>query len=67
MKRIRWTEDRLLLDNTLVRAGEEMEMGDTEADGFVTNGVAEHVTAGKGTSNLEPRTSNDKKEVNGNG
>lgn len=39
--KIRFTEDRILLDQTKVSAGEEKDFPDDEAFAFVANGVAE--------------------------
>lgn len=38
--KIKWTEDRRLPDNRLVRAGEEADYPDAEARAYINNGVA---------------------------
>lgn len=45
--KIRFNEDRVLLDNSRVNAGEERDFPDDEAAAFVANGVAEFVTSPK--------------------
>lgn len=50
--KIRFIEDRILIDQSRVNAGEERDFDDAEAAGFVANGVAEFVI----TENEEAET-----------
>lgn len=40
MSKIIFTESRMLLDNSVVKVGEERDFGDAENSAFVQNGVA---------------------------
>lgn len=52
MKKIRFTEERVLLDNSRVNIGDEREFDDDEAAAFVNNGVAEFVATAKPTKEV---------------
>jgi len=54
MKKIRFTEDRRLPDNTIILAGEVAEFAAADADAYVNNQVAEHVPPPKPTKE-EPK------------
>jgi hypothetical protein len=48
MGKIRFIEERRLLDNCLVQIGDERDFGDEENAAFVLNGVAEFVEPPEG-------------------
>ena len=45
MSKIIFTESRMLLDNSVVKAGDERDFGDAENTAFVQNGVAKLVVS----------------------
>lgn len=45
MSKIIFTESRMLLDNSVVKAGDERDFGDAENTAFVQNGVAKWVVS----------------------
>lgn len=53
MSRIRFTEERRLLDDSIVQTGEEKDFGDAENAAFVANGVAEWVERPAGNAEEE--------------